>query len=192
MAASRKPNIIWMEGLLTHFDAPFPHKHDDPRRLGFDVGRQIIGLYIIEILLKYALDDSGATYGLNHNLHELFMKLSRQRRRAVERKYAAILNSGTEWAWDVAEAADSLLQYLGKDAITATRYFWEPDRTRVSEHASILIMPNTIRHLLYSLFIVLHGYPSKPIVKRYDTTFRSLADSLEHDQKRIESEVAER
>ena len=52
MAASRKPNIIWMEGLLTHFDAPFPHKHDDPRRLGFDVGRQIIGLYIIEMLLK--------------------------------------------------------------------------------------------------------------------------------------------
>ena len=72
------------------------------------------------------------------------MKLSRQRRRAVKRKYAAILNSGTEWAWDVAESADSLLQYLGKDAITATRYFWEPDRTRVSEHASILIMPNTI------------------------------------------------
>ena len=129
MAANKKPHIIWTEGLLTFFDAPFPHKRDDPRRLGFQIGQQIIGLYIIEILLKYAVDDSGVPHGSNHNLTELFRKLSCQKRRAVERKYTKILNSRMDWAWDIAQSADSLLQYLGTNAITDTRYFWEPGRT---------------------------------------------------------------
>ncbi len=173
-----------MEGLLTLFEAPFPHKRDDPRRLGFQVGRQILGLYIVEMLLKYALDSSGVTHGTHHNLYDLFRKLSRQRRRAVERKYEQILNSNTEWTWDVAKSADSFLQYLGENAITDTRYFWEPSRNHLAEHASILIMPDTIGSLLYALFIVLHNYPSKPIVKRYDTRFESLEDSLERDMQR--------
>ena len=178
---SSKPNIVWMEGLLVLFDAPFPHESDDPRRMGFSVGRQIVGLYIIEMLLKYALDDSGSSHGQNHNLHELFRNLPRPRRRAVQRKYLEILNSEVPWAWDVAESVDSLLRYLGENAITDTRYFWEPDRNHLGEHASILFAPTMLRPLIYALFIVLHNYPSKSIVKRYDTTFQSLAKSLEED-----------
>ena len=53
----RKPDIFWMEGLLTlMFDTPFPHDHDDPREASFTIGRQIVGLYLTEMLLKYALD----------------------------------------------------------------------------------------------------------------------------------------
>ena len=175
----RKPHIFWLEGLLTKFNAPFPYDDaDDPRRFGFSVGQQIVGLYLAEMLLKYALDHSGASHGQHHNLHELFRNLSRQRRRAVERKYIKILNSTMASALDVAETLDSILCYLGENAITDTRYFWEPSRSHISEQASILFAPDLINPMINALFIVLHNYPSKPIKKRYDTTFQSLAESL--------------
>ena len=183
-----KPNIVWMEGLLTLFNAPFPHDHDDPHKMGFNVGQQIVGLYLTEMLLKYALDNSGVSHGQHHNLHELFRNLSRHRRRAVERKYTEILNSQESWAWDVAETVDSLLRYLGENAITDTRYFWEPDRNHVDESASILFAPRMLRPLIYALVIVLHNYPGKPITKRYDTTFQSLAESLKQDQQQVQSD----
>ena len=174
-----KPNIFWLEGLLTNFALPSPHDDpDDPRRMGFNVGQQIVGLYLTEMLLKYALDNSGVSHGQHHNLHDLFRKLSRPRRRAVERKYTKILNSEWPWAWDIADTVDSLLTYLGKNAITDTRYFWEPDRNHVGEVASILFAPRMLDPLIYAIFIVLHNYPSKLIRKRYDTTFQSLAEAF--------------
>ena len=52
----RKPHIFWLEGLLTKFNAPFPYDDaDDPRRFGFSVGQQIVGLYLAEMLLKVRL-----------------------------------------------------------------------------------------------------------------------------------------
>ena len=185
---SKKPHIVWMEGLLNHFDAPFPHDRDDPRKVGFNVGKQIVGLYVTEMLLKYALDNAGASHGHHHNLHDLYRNLSRPRRRAIERKYTEILNSEAEWAWDVAGSVDSLLRYLGENAITDTRYFWEPDRNHVGDDASILIAPQMLRPLIYALFIVLHNYPSKPIVKRYDTTLRSLEASFKKDREHVQSD----
>ena len=187
----KKPDIVWMEGLLTLFEAPFPHDRNDPRKLGFSVGQQITGLYIIEMLLKYALDNSGVSHGKHHHLHDLFIKLSRPHRRRVERKYTEILNSNTDLTWDVAKTADSLLRYLGEGPITDTRYFWEPNRTHVVESASILVAPPMLRPLIYALFIELHNYPSKPIVKRYDTTFQSLAVSLKEDEQRVQNELQE-
>ena len=170
-----------MEGLLSIFEAEFPHGEGDPRSIGFNVGKQVVGLYIVEMLLKYALEGTGRTHGSHHNLHELFRNLPRQQRKAVERKYKELLNSTSEWAWDVAESADSLLRYLGNNAITDTRYFWEEGRNHLAEHASILISPRMLYPLVYGMFISLHGYPSKPIVKRYDTTFQSLEESLRKD-----------
>ena len=76
------------------------------------------------MLLKYALDNAGVSHGQHHNLQELFRNLSRQRRRAVERKYKEILNSEVQRTWDVARTAESFLKYLGENAITDTRYFW--------------------------------------------------------------------
>ena len=187
MTDEKKPDIHWMEGLLTLFDAQFPHDVNDPRRMGFGVGQQIVGLYIAEMLLKYALDNYGSSHGQHHNLQELFRNLPRQMRRAVQRKYTEILNSEQEWAWDVAETVDSLLQYLGGNAITGTRYFWEADRNHVGESASILFAPRMLRPLIYALFIVLHKYPSMGIVKRYDTTFLSLEESLKRDQQDLNS-----
>ena len=121
---TKKPRIEWIEGLLTFYEAKFPLDAKDPRKLGFSVGRQIIGLYVIEMLLKYALDNAGVSHGQHHNLQQLFRNLSRQRRRAVERKYKEILNSEVQRTWDVAKTAESFLKYLGENAITDTRYFW--------------------------------------------------------------------
>ena len=150
----RKPNKVWMEGLLNLFEASFPHDQDDPRLMGFHDGQQIVGLYIMEMPLKYALDYSGSSNGQHHNLHDLFRNLPRQRRRSVERKYFEILNSEVDWTWDVAETAESLLVYLGENAITDTRYFWEPDRNHEADHASNLFAPKMLRPLVYALFIV--------------------------------------
>ena len=183
----RKPPIHWVEGLVNLFDASFPHDGDDPRRLGWAIGRQIVGLYVIEILLKYALDASGASYKRNHNLHQLFLKLSPIQRRRVEKRYTAIQNSLLEETSDVAVSAESLLQYLGSDPITDTRYYWETNRTSLADRvpdASIIIMPKDIHVLLYSLFIALHKYPTKPITKRYNTRFYPLEQSLLDDQQK--------
>lgn len=179
---AKKPDIFWIEGLLTHFEAKFPHDANDPRKVGFVVGQQIIGLYIIELLLKYALDMAGTSHGHHHNLHELFRNLPRPRRRAVERKYADILNKQFEWAWDVARTADTLLRYLGDNPITDTRYYWESNRGHLHKDASILFSPRMLHPLLYALLIVLHNYPSAPITKRYNTVFRSLSESLNKNQ----------
>ena len=185
---SKKPNIVWMEGLLTLFHAPFPHKDDDPRKMGFNVGQQIVALYIIEMLLKYALDDYDHSHGQGHNLWQMFRKLPRPRRREVERKYTEILHSEFSRAWDIARSAESLLHYLGENAITDTRYFWEPGRNHVGEHASILLAPGMLRPLMYALFTVLHNYPSEPIVKRYDTAFDSLEESFRRDQVAVQAQ----
>ena len=187
-ANPQRPDIVWMEGLLTLFDVAFPHKPDHPRRMGFSQGKQVVGLYIVEMLLKYALDYAGSSHGQHHDLQDLFRKLPRQRKRAVERRYREILNSEQDWAWDVAETADSFLHYLGGNAITDTRYFWEPGRSHLAEHASIMIAPGMLRPLIYALFIELHNYPTQPIVKRYETTFVPLAKCLEEDQAKLDAE----
>ena len=179
----KKPHITWMEGLLSLFDAKFPHGKDDPRGSGFAVGKQILGLYIIEMLLKYALDDCGIPHGHRHHLHVLFMLIPEEKRLAVKQKYIELLHSEVESTWDVERSVDALLQYLGEDPITDTRYFWEPGRSHLVEHASIIMMPDTIRRLIFALFIALHNYPTKPITKRYDTTFESLDWSLKNERQ---------
>lgn len=184
---SKKPSIDWMEGLLVLFNATFPYECNHPHYRGFSVGRQIIGLYIIEMLLKYALDDSGASHGAHHNLHELFRQLSSDNRRAVEQKYTEILNSELDWTWDIAETVDSFLQYFGRNAITDTRYFWEPDRTH-HEYAASLFVPEILHPLIGALLIVLHNYPypSELIVKQYDTIFKPLPEYLKQNQRRMQ------
>ena len=56
MVLSNKPTIYWLEGLLDYFNVKFPYKEKHQRTVGFDIGRNIVGLYLAEILLKYALE----------------------------------------------------------------------------------------------------------------------------------------
>lgn len=183
-----KPNVVWMEGVLTLIDAAFPYGPEDSRRLGFAVGRQFLCLHVIEIILKSALDNRRLLRHTRHNLLLIFKKLPPNRRHECECIYRSVLESNTEWTWDIAESVESFLKYLGKTAITDTRYFWDPNRTHVSEDASILFMPEEIRNLLYALFMALHQYPSQPIKKKFDTTFRSLEKSLKEERIRPDNE----
>lgn len=160
-------NISWLEGLLAYFRLPFPHESEDPRSLGFQVGQRVIGLFLTEMLLKYALDDCRRGFSRNHNLHRLFKNLPCPRRRAVERKYKEILYYGVSWTWDFARSADSLLQTSGGNPITETRYFWEQSGSGV-----VHLSPGPLIPLVYALLIELHNYPQAGrLIRRYDTTF---------------------
>ena len=81
-----RPNSFWLEGVLDYFNVSFPHESGDPRTLGFQVGQRMIGLYLSEMLLKYALDDSNREFSRSHNLYGLFKRLPRPRRRAVAKE----------------------------------------------------------------------------------------------------------
>ena len=47
-----KPAVVWLEGILDYFNMPFPHEPEDPREIGFGIGRQIVGLYLSEMILN--------------------------------------------------------------------------------------------------------------------------------------------
>ena len=166
------PSIFWLEGVLNYFNVPFPRESDDPRSLGFQVGQRIVGLYLVEMLLKYALDDMDRAFGSNHNLYSLYKKLPRPRRRAVSRVYDKILHNRVSSTWNYAQSAEILLEYSGDDALTDTRYFWERKRS------SIPLSPSPLMPLIYALFIELHDYPQRgPMTRRHETAFLPFRDA---------------
>ena len=178
-----KPAVVWLEGILDYFNMPFPHEPEDPREIGFGIGRQIVGLYLSEMILKHALDNLNQPYGQSHNLHDLFNALPRPHRNAVESKYSEILSGSVPETWDFASSVASFLEYLGNDPMTDSRYFWERSRPR---NMSIVFFGTSLRHLIYALFIALHNYPEKgQYQKQYHTKFISFEDSLnKRDERR--------
>ena len=175
-----KPPVVWLEGILDYFNAPFPHGRDDPRRIGFGIGTQIIGLYLAEMLLQYKLDELSIEYEHDHNLQVLFNSLPESCRHDAESKYKQLLTHGVEQAWDFQRTVDSFLGFLGDGPITDSRYFWERDH---GPHRSILFLTPRLRDLIYALFIALHRYPEgTPLEKRYVTKFLSFEASLDKDE----------
>ena len=196
--SNQKPSVVWLEGVLDYFNAASPHEPEDYRNIGFGVGRQIVGLYLTEMLLKHALDDLNQPYGHSHSLHDLFNALPRPHRNAVESKYSAILSGSVSEIWDFASSVASFLEYLGDDPMTDSRYFWERSRPH---DISIVFSNTSLRLLIYALFVALHDYPEEgQYQKRYDTKFISFEDSLrdqndppernaERDGKRITASI---
>ena len=192
-----KPPVVWLEGVLDYFNAPFPHGQDDPRRVGFAIGAQIIGLYLAEMLLQYKLDDLAIEYEHDHNLQALFSALPESCRHDVGSKYEQLLAHGVEQAWDFERTVGSFLTFLGDDPITDSRYFWEREH---GPNRSIVFLTPRLRDLIYALFIALHQYPEgAPLEKRYETKFSSFEDSLDdephetrfsgRDDKRIKAHI---
>ena len=58
----------WVEGLLDYFNMECPPNLSEELRFGFAVGRQVVGLYIIEVLLKYTREGRKRPYRKDHNL----------------------------------------------------------------------------------------------------------------------------
>ena len=181
-----KLSVVWLEGVLDYFNAPFPHDNDDPRRLGYDIGRQLIALYLAEMLLKHALDDLNVSYDRIHSLRELFRALPESSRGSVESKYSEILSGSVAETWDFERSVASFLDYLGDDPMTDSRYFWERDRPH---DISIVFFPTALRPLIYALFVALHGYPEKgQYEKQFDTNFISFEESLNEREGRRRGE----
>ena len=185
-----KLSVVWLEGVLDYFNVPFPHEPEDPREIGFGVGKQIVGLYLIEMILKYALDDAGKPYDRSHSLRDLFLILPSERRSAVEDKYSQILSNGVSETWDFASSVESFLEYLGDDPLTDSRYFWERERPH---NMSIVFFRHNLSLLIYALFIALHNYPEgSALKKQYETKFISFEESLKEQEEPLEAPNMER
>ena len=166
----------YLEGMLDYFQ--MNHSYDDaqkdPRVLGWTIGRQIIALYLVEMLLRIDFERRGITRNIStHNLGHLFRKLPKDRQDRVEQIYIKILNNECEWTWDVCRTVESFLNFLGKQPIVATRYFWQQG------DKGTLFAPRLFRPLVSALLIALYGYPYEEgsLDKRFDTEFRSFSES---------------
>ena len=144
----------WLGGLLCYFNVRVPYGADDPRFLGFGVGRRIIGLYLVEVLLKYGIDDTDRQFSHSHNLASLFNRLPPSIRQAVERKYDEVLPQYTTETWDYCRSLKSLLHYLGCYPIVSTRYWWEDHDGPVAS-----LSADPLKPLIYAILVELHGYP---------------------------------
>ena len=114
-----------LQGLFTLFVAPYPNptNSDDTERLGIHQGREIIGVFIVEIILKCLLADAGVEHNhRTHKLRELFGKLPDGYKMKIEQEYRNVINGYNVNAWSV----EQFLNSLAEDPITQTRYFWEP------------------------------------------------------------------
>ena len=171
--------VYYLEGLYEYskVDHPYGDAKDDHRVVGWAIGRQVLGLYLVEMLLRIALERNGATHDTaTHNLAHLFRKLPKDARDSVERVYKRILRSEVQWTWDICRSVASYLDFLGKNPIGRTRYPWQ------QKHQGTLFSPNSLRFLVTAILIALHRYPyaEGSLDKRFDTEFRSLAESREN------------
>ena len=161
----------WIEGLLDYFNMECPPDLADELRFGFNVGRQVIGLYIIEVLLKYTREGRRRPYRKDHNLSKLFRGLPPRDKKKIEKKYKLILRSNTRVALDVEKSVSALLAYLGHNPITSTRYFWEYSHANI-KGMPILVAPHVLRRIIYAILITLHKYPQKGGIRaRFSTEF---------------------
>ena len=128
------------------------------------------------MLLKYAADDLERQFGSNHNLLSLFKKLPRLRRRAVANWYKKVLSNRVSSTWDYAQSIEKLLNHLGDDPITETRYFWEGQ-----DDKPIPLSPGPLMPMIYALLLELHGYPQNgPTRARFQTIFLPFQESLKN------------
>ena len=156
----------WVEGLLDYFNAKVPSNLPELRQFGFNTGKQVIGLYIIEVLLKYTREQKRRPYRQDHNLRKLFQGLPPRDRKKVENKYRDIVRSSSGWALDIEKSVLDLLSYLGHNPITSTRYFWERSHPSTSS-MSILVAPHMLTPVIFAILIRLHGYPDRTGRKRH-------------------------
>ena len=167
--------VLFLEGLADYSKVghSYGENPNDHREVGWTIGRQIVSLYLIEMLLRIDHELRGDAKGANHhNLARLFRRLPDKRRAKVERTYRLILNSRVEWTWDVYRTVGSFLDFHGANPITGTRYPWSQQK---DTHYS----PGDLMNLVDALYIALHDYPVKAgaLDKRFDTEFRSLAET---------------
>ena len=165
--------LHYLDGLILFSEAECPKTEKQSIKMGWDIGRQMISQYVVEMLIRIRLERQGITRRTGtHNLALLYRKLTEEDRKTVESVYKRILNAEVEWTWDVYETVESFLKFIGKNPIVATRYPWQ-------QKSGTLYSPASYRSLIYALFIALHQYPfeKSSLDKRFETKFKSFSDS---------------
>ena len=176
------------EGLLDYCQAVCPFEDPaDRRRIGWNLGRQIICQHVVELALKCELAKHRAAVPRHHDLEAIFDSLPRRRSKKAEGVYHQILRNRVQWTWDVFRTVKSFLHFLGDRPTVETRYYFEEGAQSNQlgvDYFSNLIAPDSYVPLIYALMIAFHRYPTASLVPRYQTQFRSLRDSLlaDHDE----------
>ena len=177
------------EGLLDYCQAVCPFEDPkDLRRVGWNLGRQIICQHVVELAIKSELAKHQRAVPKHHDLECLFGALPRRRRKKAEDLYQQLLRVRVQWTWDVFRTVKSFLKFLGQSPTVETRYYFEEgarsNRLGV-DYFSNLIAPDSYVPLIYALMIGFHRYPTGPLVPNYETEFRSLKESVlaDHDEQ---------
>ena len=167
-------------GLRFYFGAQSPRTQEDPRQLGFAVGSQIVGLYLAEISVTYALDECSIGYEEDHNLERLYLLLPEREKECLRASYQKILHSERGHAWDFQRSLDELLRFLDEDPFTVSRYFWDGT---VNERDGVLFSPRMLTPLIDSVLSDLHGFEARPKDNRFiERDFESFEESRKRRQ----------
>ena len=145
------------EGAMGYFKQVSTNK-DEGVQIGFSQGRMIVGLHLIEIMIKRFLSSYNIGNLKTHNLLKLYNKIPIFDRIRIGKIYPDFYWNKS-WIWDFSETVESFLRFLGKDPITSTRYFWDSE-------VKLLFMPNRLVCLIHALIIGLHNYPYKQIIRK--------------------------
>ena len=183
-----KKVLYYHEGLLDYCLVQDKYTDpNDPRKIGWSLGRQIICQHMIEIALKTELAKHGKAVPSTHDFKSIFKSLPARRQKKAETTYRQILRDQVRETFDVFETVESFFHFLGKRPTVETRYYWEKGSQSNQlglDYFSNLITPDNYVRLAYALMIAFHNYPTEPLVERYDTKFISLRASLEADRER--------
>ena len=121
--SNNMPNIAWIQGLLDFLKLPYPDEIN-VQTFGMCVGKEIIGLYLIEILLKHTLYKFNIEYNKTHDIYKLFKSLPEQQQRKAEEKYTELINGELKQK-KIEKSIYSAIKNLGQNPITDARYFWD-------------------------------------------------------------------
>ena len=184
-----RPNKTWMLGLRDYFTQQPSTTAKENTRLGFAIGRQMVGLYLIEIALKFALDERTIKYTKSHNIEVLFSSLPEDVRERLRCRYVRILHSEPGHAWGFQASIDDLVRHLAGDPITVTRYYWD---SRTTKRGIVQFNPAMLVALVDAILCELHGFDLGQPIEEFERDFQSFDASMVEMRKRDDSTAHQR
>ena len=184
-ATPAKHVLPLIEGIFSYGGEPSPFEENDRRIPGWNLGRQIVCQYGIEVALKMELVKYQESVHRHHDFEKLFRMIPKERRDKAEKTYRAVLWNRVSWTWDVFKTLESSFHFMGKNPTAETRYLWQkwpdgPSNTLGVRNFQSLVTAENYFNIMMALMFAFHEYPvwEGSLTKRHKTEFRSLKDSL--------------
>ena len=146
-------------------------------QIGHDIGKYIVGLYMMESIIKSELDKHQATYTKkSRNFIKLWRMVPFRKRRAVEERYSEILYFKKEHTFNICSSIDRYFKWLRDDPFNSARFYKEQDQP-------LLFAVDINRFIIESMFAVfVDGYPMPNLSRRYNTRIVSYKAAIGHDK----------